>query len=381
WGAARDIVMSAVASIAEGVSSVLEWLIVSGFDWGANFVIEIANGLIETANSVIVEAMNYIGDMIGSFLAPGSPPEKGPLSNIDKWGGELVDTFGDSFSSADFKFIEDATKPIEEHFKKAFGKGGIEAFEGVESKFTEIVSEMNKTGFIDEEKFEEIEKAIGRTNTGLTRTLKIQLKLKTAEQALVKIQQSVSEAQQAGFVSDKLKKKLKTAEVEVKWQKESLRIQGKTADAAKGMARMGSAASAGAKAATRAIKGAVDRQLQFIKSGYEREKALLEQKFNAGLIEEDNYLKELIKLEEKYVDTSLKRGLLSGEELSKWSERIAELKSSLEEIKSTSKGVVPIGDALFGKAGLEFEVPDLPKNLGDNLLTSAKELGSRFSDS
>lgn len=391
WGSATGIITDAFATATEGIVVALDWLTSYGFDWGANFVIEIANGLIETASSVIADAMNYIGDMMSSFLAPGSPPEKGPLSNIDKWGKGLVDTFGESFSSADFKFVEDATKPIEEHFAKTFGKGGFEAFEGVRDKFTEIVAEINKTGIIDETKFKEIEGAIGGANTELTKMLKVQLKLKSAEQALASIQEEATAAQSAGFVSEGLKKKLKAAKTEVttakenvEWQKEFLKFQGLSEDKFGGMARsaakMGGAASAGAAKATRAIKGAVDRQLEFIESGFHKEEALLKQKFDAGIISEKQYIADIIKLEEKFVDAKLDRGLLSGKELSLWGERINKLKASLDEIKGTSKGIVPIGESLFGDVGAGIDAEDITGDVGKNLLTSAKDLGSSFSN-
>jgi hypothetical protein len=221
--------------------------------------------------------------------------------------------------------------------------------------------------------------------------LKVQLKLKSAEQALANIQEEATAAEAAGFVSEGLKKKLKAAEEEVttakenvEWQKEFLKFQGLSEDKfgglARGAAKMGSAAGASAAKATKAIKSAIDRQLQFVNEGYKKEKALLEQKFKAGLIGEDKYLKDLIRLEEKYVDASLQKGLLSGAELSKWSERINNLKSSLEDVKSVSKGIVPIGEAIFGEGEADVDAEDITGDVGKNLLTGAKNLGSSFSD-
>lgn len=72
------------------------------FEWGASFVDQIANGIIAGADSILMEAVNYVTGIISSFLEPGSPPKEGPLSNIDKWGAGLLDTFGESFSESTF---------------------------------------------------------------------------------------------------------------------------------------------------------------------------------------------------------------------------------------------------------------------------------------
>lgn len=388
WDTAQGVVIGAMTNIAEYASLVLEWLIASGFDWGANFVIEIANGLIETASQVIVDAMNFISGIMESFLKGSSPPKEGPLSDIDKWGGPLMESFGKGFTSADFKFVDQALAPIKSAFEKEFGKEGFEGFEGVRDRFTEVVAQINKTGVIDEAKFKEIEEAIGPANTELTKMLGIQLKLKKVNKDLADAQEDVTDAEAAGFVSEGLKKKLQAAEEEVdvakenvEWQKEFLEFQGLSEESFGGMARnaakVGSAAAGGAARATKAIKGAVDRQLQFIQGGFDKEKALLEQKFEAGLIGEEKYLKELIKLEEKYVDTSLNKGLLSGAELSKWGERIATLKSSLEDVKTTSEKIKPIGSAIFG----ETETEGLTGKVGQNILTGAKDIGKGIGDS
>lgn len=388
WGTARDIVLSAFSQIAEGAVSILDWLIASGYDWGASFVIEIANGLIETASVVIVQAMEAIGNMMAGFLAPGSPPEKGPLSNIDKWGKGLVNELGIGFKAADFKFVEQATRPIEEHFKKTFGKKGFEAFKGVRDQFTEMVIEINKTGIIDEKKFKEIEKSIGGANTELTKMLKVQLKLKKAEQALARIQEEATEAQQAGFVSEGLKKKLKAAEEEVstakenvEWQKEFLKFQGLSEDKFKGI---GGAAAKAAMTGTKAVKQAVDKQMQFINAGYEKEKSMLQAKFDAGIIAEDEYLKELIKLEEKYVDVSQEKGLMSTERLAAWGKKLGDLKGDLKSFQDTAKkaakGIPNIGEALFGAPEDVEGAEGVTGAIGTNLLTGAKDIGISLGD-
>lgn len=403
WGSARDIIIGAMTEMANGASEILEWLVDAGFDWGANFVLQIADGIISTAVTAIAEAGEFVGDIMKSFWMPGSPPEKGPLSTMDQWGKELMDdVFGPSFKSADFKFVEQATAPIKKHFEDTFGKDGFEAFAGIRGKFTEIVSELNTTGLINEDKFKEISETIGGANTELTKMLGLQLKQKKAQRILADIQKEVSDAESAGFVSKGLKQKLKSAKQEVTlakenvdWQQEFLKFQklsrdsfggvsgsiknianaaksastGAARSVAGGAAKAASSMANAAKKANKTARVAIDRQTQFLEEGYDKEKGLLKQKLSAGLIDEESYFKGVLKLEEKYVDISLDKGLLSGVELTKWSERINALKKSVKGIKSDSSKITPIGESFLGDDMIKGKV-------GQNLLTGAKDLGT-----
>ncbi|NJO31529.1 MAG: hypothetical protein HC874_31215 [Richelia sp. SL_2_1] len=58
------------------------------------------------ADTLLVDAMNYIGEIFKMFLAPGSPPETGPLSTIDEWGEGLMDTFNGSITGDSAKTLQ-----------------------------------------------------------------------------------------------------------------------------------------------------------------------------------------------------------------------------------------------------------------------------------
>jgi hypothetical protein len=61
------------------------------FNWGWNLISELANGIISAAGSVLVQAITWVGNLIGSFFEGHSPPLRGPLSHIVEWGTNLVD--------------------------------------------------------------------------------------------------------------------------------------------------------------------------------------------------------------------------------------------------------------------------------------------------
>ena len=376
WEGASEFIFQAVASAIEGIAVLMENLVDAGLNWGFSFMAQVGEGIIEAAEQVI-NAVIEIANAIASFLAPGSAPEKGPLAEIDKWGKGLIEVFGSSFKAADFKFLDKALKPVQDFFANSFGEGGKEAFKGVKETFLEITEELNRTGEINTDAFAEISASIGESNSQLTKFLKLQLEHKKAQNDLLKVEEEVAGAQRAGFVPAELQRKLQAAKDQVaqtkenvEWQSEFLKFQDKSKAS---FAGIGTAAAKGAKAATKAIKTAVDRQLEFINSGFQTEKALLDAKLANGVISQDEYLKELIKLEEKYIDASLRTGMLSG--LDSHVENLNKLKAKLAELKGTAKGgLLPEGESLIADFLPKLDVGGFD---GGGLVAAFQDVGSR----
>lgn len=92
------LIIDTLSNILDSVTS----FAADAFDWGVAFIENIADGIFSSADSVLASAVDYATGIISDFLMPGSPPERGPLSNIDTWGKELLDTFGSSFKDSDF---------------------------------------------------------------------------------------------------------------------------------------------------------------------------------------------------------------------------------------------------------------------------------------
>lgn len=108
--AISDSINLAIDQLAEFVSS--------GFDWGFSFVEQIADGAIVAAKRLLFLAMKTIGDIISSFLQPGSPPDKGALSTINKWGSGLMDTFTEGMAKVDTNGLEQGLGQIKSVFDK-----------------------------------------------------------------------------------------------------------------------------------------------------------------------------------------------------------------------------------------------------------------------
>ena len=96
-GRARSSASSNANSLANAAKSPLSNLQHQTNTWGWNAGINFGNGLGSTYNSVVNQAMS-IANAVSMFLHH-STPERGPLHDDDKWGGELVDNFLSSMRS------------------------------------------------------------------------------------------------------------------------------------------------------------------------------------------------------------------------------------------------------------------------------------------
>lgn len=82
---------------------------INAFEWGANIILQMAEGMIAGATAVL-QALSYIGNLITTWLAPGSPPKL--LPDLPLWGSNVVNQFLHGFSMADFGLVKAIQKPI-----------------------------------------------------------------------------------------------------------------------------------------------------------------------------------------------------------------------------------------------------------------------------
>jgi phage-related protein len=91
--------------------------------WGANLVTNFAVGMINAAGTALTMAINYIGSLLTSWFAPGSPPKI--LPQIDVWGSETMDEYLKGFTEADFNILEGLQNPIRDALSSLSDMGTI----------------------------------------------------------------------------------------------------------------------------------------------------------------------------------------------------------------------------------------------------------------
>jgi hypothetical protein len=216
---------------------VLAWRkgIRKAFIWGWNLVVNLANGIIRAARTVLTQAANFIGKMLSNFLAPGSPPKEGPLHGIVKWGKGLIDTYLKSFALADFGILRDTLSPIRDALQSAVDLGDMDqktmlkTFGEVRQQAASLIAEFRKTGQVNEDIMAGIADRLGEGGEEYTKYLRLTLEHQRALQNLSKVQEEVADAEARGFVPADLKAKLAAAQEEadkkqeaVDWQREYL---------------------------------------------------------------------------------------------------------------------------------------------------------------
>lgn len=262
WNAAWGFFLTTVDSALGGVVDVVGYYIDQAFDWGVSLGSQLAEGIFDAASSVLTEALNFIGDTIASFLAPGSPPEKGPLSTIDKWG-----------------------KPLGEMYSEALGEG-IKPAPIVSSLDTLAQSMSGQKGPLSrllEEREKLLERLRRADELGLDTTF-LQEQLKNTQQ---QIDSMVAQADSGAEDLDK-----------------ALKPVGGTKGGAVGR---GGGSGEGGSAGARERPGKETFQEKF-----DKEKTALEERKKAGLISQSEYLNEMLKLEKDFVKSSQEEGLTAG---------------------------------------------------------------------
>jgi phage-related protein len=412
WGGAWTIFSNAVADGLDTVSQLLDSFVDVAFDWGVSFIIELANGIIDAAGSFLMDALNYVGDLVSSFLAPGSAPEEGPLSTIDEWGQKLMEMFGagvqeldtgnleraledmhrlaalsgttlsqefvDAFSSIDYKaaghaarkqfdefmdslgefditqviggleasdidFIGQSLEPIKDFLLESLGKEGLDPFLKIRETMATLVAEMGTTGEVNEELWGQIEQTLGEQNKELLGLVRAQLELEA-------VKKKVADATAEGFIPAELKEELAQAEEKVEqeemlaaWQEETNALQEEFLG---GLDEVAKAMDAAAGAAGRTAK-ARKKEIETLEDWYARERALIEEKYELGVLSEKEYIQALLTLEKQYVDRALKEGVPAG--LQAHADAIIELEARLEALKKTT------GEAA---RGIDFPTPE-----------------------
>jgi len=211
--------------------------------WGWNLVVQIANGIIGAARSVLAGAMTYLGNFIGLFLKPGSPPKQGPLSQIAEWGKGVMAVFVGGFKNADFSVFRESLAPIKAALQGAVQAGTLDeagfatTFAAVRQDVSQLISVFRQTGEISEAVLGGIAEKLGEGGAELTKFLRLQLRYQKAQESLADVQAEVAAAEKRGFVPAALRAKLQSAEDaadaakdELDWQKEYLAVQEESVD-------------------------------------------------------------------------------------------------------------------------------------------------------
>lgn len=325
WDSAWNVFSRAAAYAINTVFDLFNGVFLDVYNWGYELISQISQGIFGGVDNILLDSLWYAADVIASFFEPGSPPETGPLSSIDKWGGPLMDTFYKGLEEGDVDSIKNVANQFTETFMDAFGDdtvGFTNAFRGFRDTYTKLITQINSTGDIDNSLLAKLNSQLGEGNEELKAYIRAQLELK-------KINKKVSDAEAAGFIPETLKQQQELAELNLSFREQDLELQRKQQKSTETRVKTERDATE---------KTTKEREKKEKESAVDRlneELDFLEKKKKAGIISEEDYLQERSSLERRLAEEELRAGNEGrAKELANNAEK---LEKQLEEIREKAR--------------------------------------------
>ena len=411
WQSAMQLLFLSVDDAIANVGSLLADFVSSGFDWGFGFMSELGNGIIEAAGQVL-EAVIDIINTIADYLAPGSPPKKGPLSQIDKWGSGIMTVWSDSLSDGfDAGFLADLLDPIAETLGDKFQDEAIPKFQSIRDELSKIIEGIDQAAVIDEDAFKRIADTLGddEATKRLREQLEARQKLSSASKRVADAEAKVRSEAESGFISAESKQELQNAREALDLaqqeqeqvddrQKAIDRINNLEEELAKTKEESSKISATGAAVASDAAVKGLKKERETALDRYNTELDLIEQRYSAGELTEEQYLKAKISADEKWLkstENTDKEATIA--KLAENKKRLKDLQDTIkaedkarkDSLKEQSKAAKEAAQELAKGQILDFEAPDLfgnilgkggtneVKNFGEDL---KKNISKAFSD-
>ncbi len=171
------------------------------FTWGANIIINLAEGIIKGAAAALEAAMNFISRLFASWLAPGSPPRI--LPEIQAWGAKAFAEYLRGFSMADFTLLDSVQNALKGALDALVGlgdlgeKAGAGLFKGLSEDLIKAIAQFNRTGEMSSEIFKKLSQIGGGFGKELAELLKRQVALARATERAEAAQKALNAAQDA----------------------------------------------------------------------------------------------------------------------------------------------------------------------------------------
>jgi len=158
--------MEGVSEVSQVISYVFSGLVGDMFAWGQSLITDFANG-IASGMGPVAQALQMIGDMIASWLQPGSPPRL--LPQITQWGAGAATAYMDGWKQADFSAFNDMAGTVEGALKALGDAGKIAAQDVIpltikaQTQLARIWQEIRTTGNYTEESMAKLSKTLGKS--------------------------------------------------------------------------------------------------------------------------------------------------------------------------------------------------------------------------
>ncbi|RMH19799.1 MAG: hypothetical protein D6698_05215, partial [Gammaproteobacteria bacterium] len=163
--------------------------------WGANIVSALAQGIMG-AIGLVAQAIQAIGKMISSWLAPGSPPRL--LPDLPDWGKAAADEWLKGWTQADFGIIGEVGRAVGDILRGqgVEGAGLFEQIAGTRGAVADAIQNFKQTGQVGAEAFERIRRAAGSAGDEIVGLVRRQIELARASEKVAKIESALTAVQE-----------------------------------------------------------------------------------------------------------------------------------------------------------------------------------------
>jgi tape measure domain-containing protein len=191
--------VESLSALTEPVATLFINLVTSAAEWGANLLISFTTGMVEGAAATLTAGLTAIGNLIGDFLESFSPPKKGPLSQIDVWGANLLNTYFEGFSKADFGVFDTLGKTIQDALQSqmqagAFPEEGlIPRLVGSQAMVAQAIAEMRDFGKVSEDTIGRLDALLGDSSDAIQTVLRDLLDLADTQRQLDGVNQTIDD--------------------------------------------------------------------------------------------------------------------------------------------------------------------------------------------
>lgn len=356
WQLFSIVIYNGISSGLDVISSFLE----NGFDWGFSFIEQVSEGILSAVSRVLMLAINAVTNTISSFLEPGSPPEQGPLSTIDTWGSGLMKTFTSSITTDDLqKQLNKATTnvlAVRQEIIDAEKAGYVppelkEKLKLAEEEKAAIKAQIKDQKNLNKEQAKGAKGAQASSggcggSSGSSGASRVGSEIKTAEQIKEDALKVLDQQYAAGLLkhSEYTKKRL---EVEKKY--------------------LSDITNAGGTATQEQLDSIKKLQIDYAEQSRQESLAILEQQHTDGIIKEQDYIKEKLKIEEKYNKDLANLGSGNQDNINS----IKELQVAVDGFKKNNSNI-DVGS---------LNISDLFQNIEQSASSGGLNIGVSLSDS
>lgn len=201
YGFIRGFVIPFVQQFKSGLADPLADIANDAFTWGANIIVNLAEGIIRGAAAALEAAMNFVSNLFRTWLAPGSPPKVAP--NLPQWGAKAMGEYLRGFSMADFSMLDSVQNALKGSLDALVNLGGLgkqagsKLFVNLSKDMIKAIANFNKTGKMSKDIFEKLSKVGGGFGRELADLLRKQVALAAATEKAAAAEKALKDAQEA----------------------------------------------------------------------------------------------------------------------------------------------------------------------------------------